>query len=133
MLAFLLQWAFLSTESRVNSNKPATSAAKPRGKGAKAKSATFKNWDPSAQLQSALDTMSKVLKLKLGKIFVTTSERDVFVGLFTRPVYLLLEDETRIKNTALRMHSFRVLCVAVKHHGHAYGNLTLVHTRPKPC
>ena len=65
--------------------------------------------------------MCKVLKVKLGKVFMTTSERDTFVGLFTRSVYLILENEQRIKNTALRMHAFKVLCIAVKHHGHAFG------------
>lgn len=65
--------------------------------------------------------MSRVLKLKLARVFVTTSERDTFVSLFTRPVYLVLESEARCKSTAIRMHVFKVLCVAVKHHGHAFG------------
>ena len=79
------------------------------------------SWDSAAQLQSALDVMSKVLKLKLGKIFLTTSERDTFIGLLTRPVYMVLESEQRVKNTAIKMHAFKVLCIAVKHHGHGYG------------
>jgi len=67
------------------------------------------NWDSSAQLQTALDTMCKVLKLKLSKIFLTTSERDTFISLFTRPVYMVLEKRNqRVKNTAIRMHSFKV-------------------------
>jgi condensin complex subunit 1 len=61
-----------------------------------------------------------VLRLKLGRIFVTTSERDTFIGLFTKPVYHILENEARVKNSAIRNHCFRVLCIAVKHHGHAY-------------
>lgn len=68
-----------------------------------------------------MDVMSKVLKLKLARIFVTTSERDTFVSLFTRPVYLILESEARVKNNTIRMHTFKVLCIAVKHHGHAFG------------
>ena len=67
--------------------------------------------------------MCKVLKLKLGKIFLTTSERDTFISLLTRPVYLILESEQRVKNTPIRMHAFKVLCIAVKHHGHGYGML----------
>ena len=66
------------------------------------------------------------MKLKLSKIFVTTPERDTFVSLFTRPVYLLLENEARVKNVAIRMHAFKVLCVAVKHHGHASGAQTSI-------
>jgi len=65
--------------------------------------------------------MSKVLKLRLVRVFTTTSDRDTFVNLFTRAVYLVLESEARVKSTPMRMHAFKVLCIAVKHHGHAYG------------
>lgn len=123
MYAFLLQWSISVVEVKA-AEKPSGAPAKGRGtgKGPKSKAAAKDGtWDSSSQLQAALDTMCKVLKLKLGKIFVTTSERDTFVGLFTRPVYLILESEQRIKSTALRMHAFKVLCIAVKHHGHAFG------------
>lgn len=123
MYAFLLQWTITVVEVKA-AEKPSGAPAKGRGagKGAKSKAVTKDSrWESSAQLQTALDAMCKVLKLKLGKIFVTTSERDTFVGLFTRPVYLILECEQRIKSTALRMHAFKVLCIAVKHHGHAFG------------
>ena len=122
--AFLLQWSISVVEVKA-AEKPASAApAKGRGvgKGSKAKTNTKDgSWDSTGQLLTALDTMCKVLKLKLGKVFMTTSERDTFVGLFTRSVYLILENEQRIKNTALRMHAFKVLCIAVKHHGHAFG------------
>ena len=124
MYAFLLQWCIAVVEVKA-AEKISAAPAKGRGmgKGAKAKGAAKdETWDSSAQLQTAMDTMCKVLKLKLGKIFVTTSERDTFVGLFTRAVYLILESEQRIKSTLLRMHAFKVLCIAVKHHGHAFGN-----------
>ena len=123
MYAFLLQWSVSVVEVKA-AEKPSGAPAKGRGagKGAKSKgTAKDGTWDSLAQLQTALETMCKVLKLKLGRVFVTTSERDTFVGLFTRPVYLILESEQRIKNTALRMHAFKVLCIAVKHHGHAFG------------
>ncbi|KAL9125613.1 MAG: hypothetical protein Q9217_005210, partial [Psora testacea] len=128
MYAFLLQWCIAIVEVKA-AEKPNAGPAKGRGagKGAKAKGAPKDgSWDSSAQLQAALDTMCKTLKLKLGKIFITTSERDTFVGLFTRPVYLILESEQRIKITALRMHAFKVLCIAIKHHGHAFGAQTSI-------
>lgn len=129
ILAFLLQWCVAAVETK-SAEKPASApAARGKGsKGAKSKTAAQKDghWDPSAQLQTALDTMTKVMKLKLGKIFVTTSERDTFISLFTRPVYLILESEARVKSTAIRMHAFKVLCVAIKHHGHAFGAQTSV-------
>ena len=128
MYAFLLQWSISVVEVKA-AEKPAGGApARGRGiaKGSKAKTAAKDGtWDSTGQLQTALDTMCKVLKLKLGQIFMTTSEKDTFVGLFTRSVYLILENEQRIKNTALRMHAFKVLCIAVKHHGHAFGILSV--------
>lgn len=129
VFAFLLQWCIAAVEAK-SAEKPAAAAAAARGKGAKA--AKGKNaskdgtWDASAQLQNALDTMSKVMKLKLAKIFVTTSERDTFIGLFTRPVYLVLESGQRVKSKPILMHAFKVLCVAIKHHGHAYGAQTSI-------
>lgn len=124
MYAFLLQWSISVVEVKA-SEKP-TSSAPPKGRGStkngRSKTGAKDNiWDPTSQIQMALDTMCKVLKLKLGKIFMTTSERDTFVGLFTRCVYLILENEQQVKNTALRMHAFKVICIAVKHHGHAFG------------
>ncbi|KAL8701918.1 MAG: hypothetical protein Q9224_000272 [Gallowayella concinna] len=129
MYGFLLQWAISATEVKA-AEKPANAAparGRGAGKGAKSKASNKDGvWDPTTQLQTALEIMCKVMKLKLAKIFMTTSERDTFVGLFTRSVYLILESEQRIKNTALRMHAFKVLCMAVKHHGHAFGAQTSI-------
>lgn len=125
MYGFLLQWALSAVEIKA-AEKPtdAVPARRGPGKSGKAK-ATAKdgNWDWTAQIQISMETMCKVMKLKLGKIFVTTSDRDTFVNLFTRSVYLILESEQRVKNMAIRMHAFKVLCIAVKHHGHAFGML----------
>ncbi|CAO2654450.1 Nn.00g111830.m01.CDS01 [Neocucurbitaria sp. VM-36] len=122
MYGFLLRWTISAVETRALEKSASASAVRGRGKGAKTKSGVGKDgsWDASAQLETALDRMSKVLRLKLGRIFVTTSERDTFIGLFTKPVYHILENETRVKSNAIRNHCFRVLCIAVKHHGHAY-------------
>lgn len=120
---FLLQWTIACVETKAAEKSSTAPVSRARGKGAKSKTAASKDgsWDSATQLQSALDVMSKVLKLKLGKIFLTTSERDTFIGLLTRPVYMVLESEQRVKNTAIKMHAFKVLCIAVKHHGHGYG------------
>jgi condensin complex subunit 1 len=127
VFGFLLQWTIAAVETKAAEKSSSAPAARGRGKAAKSKTAAKDgNWDSSAQLQTALDTMCKVLKLKLSKIFLTTSERDTFISLFTRPVYMILESEQRVKNTAIRMHAFKVLCIAVKHHGHGYG----MHLKP---
>ncbi|EED14144.1 condensin complex component cnd1 [Talaromyces stipitatus ATCC 10500] len=127
MYGFLLQWALSAVEVKA-AEKPATAApARRTGKSGKSKqSAKDGNWDWTPQIQISMETMCKVLKLKLGKIFLTTSDRDTFVNLFTRSVYLLFENEQRVKNMAIRMHAFKVLCIAVKHHGHAFGAQTSI-------
>ncbi|KAI1170043.1 armadillo-type protein [Nemania sp. FL0916] len=121
---FLIQWTMACVETKAAEKSSTAPVSRARGKGSKAKAAANRqgddHWDSAAQLQSALDVMAKVMKLKLGKLFLTTSERDTFVGLLTRPVYMVLESEQRVKNTAIRMHAFKVLCIAVKHHGHGY-------------
>ncbi|KAF3013087.1 hypothetical protein G7054_g6330 [Neopestalotiopsis clavispora] len=118
---FLLQWAIACVEIKAAEKSSSAPVARARGKGAKPK-ATGKDavWDSAAQLQTALDIMAKVMRVKLSKIFLTTSERDTFIGLLTRPVYMVLESEQRCKNTHIRMHAWKVLCIAVKHHGHGY-------------
>jgi condensin complex subunit 1 len=125
IFGFLLQWTIAAVETKAAEKSSATIHSRGRGKPKGKKDAAGKEatWDSSAQLETALNTMCKVLKLKLGKIFLTTSERDTFVGLLTRPVYMILESEQRTKNTSIRMHAFKVLCIAVKHHGHGYGAL----------
>ena len=130
---FLLQWSIAAIETKV-AETPAASTARGRGgsKSAKAKStANDGTWDPSSQLQIALDILCKVLKLKMSSIFLTTSERDTFIGLVTRPIYLILENEQRAKSTVIRMHAFKVLCIAIKHHGHGFGTSPNGHDRPR--
>lgn len=119
---FLLQWTIAAVETKAAEKSSTAPAARGRGKPKKG-AAKDETWDSATQLQAALDIMCKVLKLKLSKIFLTTSERDTFIGLLTRPVYLILESEQRAKATPIRMHCFKVLCIAVKHHGHGYGEL----------
>ena len=105
----------------MNDRSSTTSVPVRKAKG-KSKS-SHQNLDTTTQLQQALEVMCKVLKLKLLRMFITSSERDTFINLFTRPVYLVLENEQRVKATSIRMHIFKVLCMAVKHHGHAFGTV----------
>lgn len=118
--AFLLQWTIAGVEAKAAEKSSTAPLARGRAKPKKG-AAKEEAWDSAAQLQAALDIMCKVLKLKLSKIFLTTSERDTFISLLTRRVYMVLESEQRVKTTSIRMHSFKVLCMAVKNHGHGYG------------
>lgn len=122
---FFLQWSIAAIEAKAAEKSASTSASAIRGRGGKGGKAKKDAgaFDSGAQVQNALDVMSKVMKLRLSRVFQTTSERDTFIGLFTRAVYLVLESEARVKAMAIRMHSFKVLCIAIKHHGHAYGML----------
>lgn len=122
VFGFLLQWTLAAVDGKSMSEKQAAPSARKSTKATKSKSATKEaHWDPTSQILNALETMSKLMKVKLSKIFVTTSDKDTFISLFTRPVYLLLENETRIKHTGIRMHCFKILCIAVKHYGQANG------------
>lgn len=128
---FLIQWTIAAVETKAAEKSSAAPVARGRGKPKKA-SQRDDAWDSAAQLQGALEVMCKTLKLKLSRIFLTTSERDTFIGLLTRPVYMILENEQRIKTTTIRMHCFKVLCIAVKHHGHGYG-MFLSHPETSLC
>ncbi|KAF8476965.1 condensin complex subunit 1 [Kalaharituber pfeilii] len=126
MYGFLLQWAVQATEN-LTAEKSASAPVTKGRKGSKAKTPNNKQaFDSSTQLLSALETMVKVFKLKLQRIFVTTSERDSFVQLFTRPSYVVMESEQRVKSSPIRMHVWKVLCMAVKHHGHGFGAQTSI-------
>jgi condensin complex subunit 1 len=127
MYGFLLQWAISVVEVKAAEKPTAAAPTRKVPKGAKSK-ATQKDgtWDSTGQIQVAMNTMCKVMKLRLNKIFATTSDRDTFVNLFTRSVYLVMESEARIKTTSTRMFCFKVLCIAVKNHGHAVGAQTSI-------
>ncbi|KAJ6153796.1 hypothetical protein N7470_006755 [Penicillium chermesinum] len=125
MYGFLLQWALSAVEVKA-AEKTAESAPARRGGPKSKKSAKDGQWDWTPQIQISMETMCKVMKLKLSRIFLTTSDRDTFINLFTRTIYLILESEQRVKSMAIRMHAFKVLCIAVKHHGHAFGAQTSI-------
>ncbi|KAF9887128.1 Condensin complex subunit [Aspergillus nanangensis] len=128
MYGFLLQWALSAVEVKA-AEKPAEAAPARRGVGKSSRSknsAKDGSGDWTSQIQISMETMCKVMKLKLTRIFLTTSDRDTFINLFTRSVYLILESEQRVKSMPVRMHAFKVLCIAVKHHGHAFGAQTSI-------
>lgn len=121
MYGFLLQWSLSAVEVKAAEKSTEAPPAR-RGTGkSKSKAAKDGHWDWTPQIQISMETMCKVMKLKLGRIFLTTSDRDTFINLFTRTIYLILESEQRVKSLTIRMHAFKVLCIAVKHHGHAFG------------
>lgn len=105
-----------------NSNE---TAAKAKSKSKKQKD-NQASLDVAALIEPAFDAMSKCLSLRAGKLWPTTSERDVFISLFTKPAYLVAENESLMKNQKIRMRVYKIVCVAIKHHGHAFGAQTTV-------
>jgi condensin complex subunit 1 len=138
MYSFLLLWIITVAESTSSQKSASSSKETGRGRQSKAKQAAAAKdqtaaWDYTPQLQTAFDVMCKILKLKLAKVWTLTSEKDTFVrygqyppfiklfSLYTRPAYLIAENESRLKNNAIKMRIFKVLCLAVKHQQHGLG------------
>ncbi|THH31058.1 hypothetical protein EUX98_g3140 [Antrodiella citrinella] len=129
MYAFLLHW-FVSAAEKVKASgeeeAPAAPAPRARkGKGAKAagsKAVSAKRpegWTWIDQIPSTLGVISKVLRLKTQRIWMTTADRDTFIGCITRPAYHITESEQYMKQQAIRLNVYKVICLAVKHHGHS--------------
>jgi condensin complex subunit 1 len=138
MYSFLLYWIVTCAETLATQKAASGSRDGGKGRQSKAKQAAAAKdqaapWDYTPQLQVAFDVMCKVLKLKLAKVWTLTSEKDTFVrycnpmgvgnySLYTRPAYLVAESEQRLKNNAIKMRIFKVLCLAIKHQQHAVGS-----------
>lgn len=69
------------------------------------------------QMENLLESIIKVLEINLSKIFQTTPEKDLFIGLFTRPLFVLLEIEPLSKVSSIKMFIQRILAICVKNHG----------------
>lgn len=124
MYGFLLQWSISAVETKAA--EKSTAPARKGAKGTKKTAGKDGTWDSTAQVQTAMDVMCRVMKLKLTRIFSTNSDRDTFINLFTRSIYLIMESEARMKVTSIRMFCFKVLCIAIKHNGHALGAQTSI-------
>ncbi|EPQ52403.1 hypothetical protein GLOTRDRAFT_132468 [Gloeophyllum trabeum ATCC 11539] len=132
MFAFLLQW-FVTAAEKVKATEGEEDAPAPvptrarRGRGGKAGTsrAMAKQktaaWTWVDQIPHTLGLLSKVLRLKTQRIWTTTAERDTFIGCITRPAYHIAESESYMKDQTIRLGVYKVICLAVKHHGHGLG------------
>lgn len=68
------------------------------------------------QVEDALDSIISCMKVSLSKIFVTTPERVLFLEMFIRPIFHLMEFPDRMKETTLRILMFRIIAIAVTEH-----------------
>lgn len=69
------------------------------------------------QMENLFESITKLLEINLSKIFQTTPEKDLFISLFTRPLFVLLEIEPVTKVSSLKMFIQRILAMCVKNHG----------------
>ncbi|KAN0127117.1 non-SMC mitotic condensation complex subunit 1 domain containing protein [Lactarius tabidus] len=128
MYAFLLNWSARSAEKVNTPREDAPAAAAPaksrRGRGGKAAQprAAAKNrapeWSWKDQIVPMLTLISKVLKLKTSKIWTVSGERETFIGCLTAPAYHITENEQYMKSQPIKLGVYKVICLAVKHHGH---------------
>jgi condensin complex subunit 1 len=128
MWAFLLQW--FVTAAQLIHGRSGDTVAPARGKGAKAKKAaassavaTFR-WQDYIPL--VLATSQRCLQLPTSRLWRTSVEKEAFVSCFTRPAYQLCETESHLKSAEIRTGIYRVICLAVKFSGHAFGAQTTI-------
>ncbi|KAG9309978.1 non-SMC mitotic condensation complex subunit 1-domain-containing protein [Chiua virens] len=127
MYAFLLHW-FVSAAEKVKSrgeeDAPQPQPKARRGKGGKAGGSraaakTAEAWSWVGQIPGTLEIFSKAMKLKTHRIWMTSPERDAFITCLTRPAYHIAESEQYMKDSTIKMNVYKVICTAVKNHGHA--------------
>ncbi|KIM23633.1 hypothetical protein M408DRAFT_77324 [Serendipita vermifera MAFF 305830] len=132
MYAFLLLWV-VGVGEKVSGKDDdgvgtaaATKGKRTTSKGTKA--ATSKvtkkkasSWVWADQIPLVLSLSSKVLKtLPTGRVWTSTAERDGFIGVITRPAYQVAESEAFMKVEKIKSSVYKVICLAVKGHGHAF-------------
>ncbi|KAF5379043.1 hypothetical protein D9615_006036 [Tricholomella constricta] len=133
LYGFLLHW-FVSAVEKVKqsddddaiSAPPPPKARRGRGgkAGGKAASRTASNrvsdtWTWNDQIPPTLALISKVLRLQTQRIWTTTAEREAFITCMTRPAYHVAESEQYMKSNNIKLGVYKIICLAVKHHGHS--------------
>ncbi|KAG8973254.1 Condensin complex subunit [Tulasnella sp. 425] len=130
--AFLIHWfAMTADKAGSKSSEDVVVASKPkRGKGtAKTSRKASANHDGETftwteQIVPTLALISKLLRIKSHRIWLSTAERDTFINCVTQPVYHVMENETLMKSESIRNEAYKLICLAVKNHGHAFGAQT---------
>ncbi|KAL3231391.1 hypothetical protein RNJ44_00426 [Nakaseomyces bracarensis] len=108
----------LLTFLQLNVHDAATRSSNPSRKSGGGNKAAADQFRSSCnQIESLLEPTLKLLDTNLSRIFQTTPERDLFIGLFVKPLNVLLEAEAILKLPSLKMFIQRVLALSVKNHG----------------
>jgi condensin complex subunit 1 len=125
--AFLLRW-FVSTADKMAGKAPDAPAAGARGKAGKSRKPTRYStaFVLDDYLTVILSASQKALRMPTSRIWRTTSERESFVSCFVKLAYQLCETESHLKSPEVRAGIYRVICLAVKFNGHAFGAQTTI-------
>jgi condensin complex subunit 1 len=128
MWAFLLQWFVSAADKMPSKASDAAPAPAARGRGGKSKKPVRSSsaFVLSDHLTLILSTSQKALRLPTSRIWRTTSDRESFVSCFVKPAYQLCETESHLKSPEVRAGIYRVICLAVKFNGHAFGAQTTI-------
>ncbi|CAB4424236.1 unnamed protein product [Rhizophagus irregularis] len=131
---FFLYWFIINAEDKAVSKNDANGGSGVRTKRARQpKSKTTSNnhedWDWSTQREEVLALMTKVLELRIKKIWTSTHEIETFVSLFTKSAYRMLENVTMTKPSSIKSIKslvYTILSICVKEHNHAFGAQTTI-------
>ncbi|KAG8987690.1 Condensin complex subunit [Tulasnella sp. JGI-2019a] len=129
--AFLIHWFVLSADKASSKSSEEVPAKAKRGKGGgkapkKTANRSTEVWSWSEHIPSTLAIISKLLRIKSHRIWMSQADRDVFINCVTRPAYHVMESEALMKDESIKMEVYKVICLAVKHHGHAFGAQTSI-------
>ncbi|WVR03312.1 hypothetical protein IAU60_000303 [Kwoniella sp. DSM 27419] len=129
MWAFLLQWFVTSAERGAGRSsedaRAATTAAKGKKKPTKSGS-TSNSFTWADHLPLVLSAMHKTLRIPSSRLWRTSSEREAFISCFVKPAYQLAEAEAYLKVPEIKLGIYKVICLAVKFHSHAFGAQTSI-------
>ncbi|KAJ3123736.1 Condensin complex subunit [Nowakowskiella sp. JEL0407] len=118
VFAFLLHWLIDVGEDQYKKQlkekeKDPTNMMKGRKGKTTKKTANANEWDWNSQKQRILNIFVQFLKLDLEKIIYSQTERDNVIGIISKSVNLLLEDEKNVKDQDLRTAMFEILGLSV--------------------
>ncbi|KAG9093663.1 Condensin complex subunit [Ceratobasidium sp. 370] len=130
MYAFLLHWFSVTADKPLPKDEEAAAAAKPkRGKGkatSKKASNRAETWSWPDNIPQVLALVSKVLRVNLGRLWVSSGDRRTFIDTLTRPAYAVTQSEVLMKDEGIRYGIYKAICLAVKHHDHASSAQVLI-------
>ncbi|KAF8309106.1 hypothetical protein DL93DRAFT_2063311 [Clavulina sp. PMI_390] len=128
MFSFLLQWFSAAAERHTPTHGAELATASTKGKGKKGTKTSkqkaqvaLDNWTWGEQIIPTLAVISRVLRdLPSHRVYTTTAERDTFINCLTRPAWRITENEGHMKVAEIKLGVYKIICVAVKTHGHTF-------------